>query len=114
MLKPFFNVSINELNEVNYHLDEPFINSLNIIPLEETDDVYPFISCKFHIIEKKLTSNRKKSRKDKEDDIRKKLKSSFLKNLRKAINKRLEKNGSKHLLESYPQKFNNDITKKKN
>ena len=89
MLKPFFNVSINELNEVNYHLDEPFINSLNIIPLEETDDVYPFISCKFHIIEKKLTSNGKKSRKDKEDDIRKKLKSSFLKNLRKAINKRL-------------------------
>ena len=41
------------------------------------------------MIGKKLISNGKKSRKDKEDDIRKKLKSSFLKNLRKAINKRL-------------------------
>ena len=114
MLKPFFNVSINELNEVNYHLDEPFINSLNIIPLEETDDVYPFISCKFHIIEKKLTSNGKKSRKDKEDDIRKKLKSAFLKNLKKTINKKLEKAGSKYLLESFPQKFITDITQKTN
>ena len=89
MLKPFFNVSINELNEINSHLDEPFTNSFNIIPLVETDDVYPFTSCKFHMIGKKLISNGKKSRKDKEDDIRKKLKSSFLKNLRKAINKRL-------------------------
>jgi len=114
MLKPFFNVSINELNEINSHLDELFTKSLNIIPLVETDDVYPFTSCKFHIIGKKLISNGKKSRKDKEDDIRKKLKSAFLKNLKKTINKKLEKAGSKYLLESFPQKFITDITQKTN
>ena len=117
MLSSILDISINELNEINSHRDDSFTNSFNIIPLVEIDDyvdVYPFSSCKFHIILKKPTSDINKSRKYKEDDIRKKLKASFLKVLRKIINVRLNKAGSKYLLEYFPQLFVTDITQKTN
>ena len=53
-------------------------------------------------------------RKRKEDDIRKKIKSSFHKYMRLYINKNLKKAGSKYTFENLPQHFIADISKKIN
>ena len=53
-------------------------------------------------------------RKRKEDNIRKKIKSSFHKYIRLYINKNLKKAGSKYFFENLPQHFIADISKKIN
>ena len=53
-------------------------------------------------------------RKRKEDDIRKKIKSSFHKYMRLYINNNLKKAGSKYTFENLPQHFIADISKKVN
>jgi len=97
MLGYLLNNSNDELNEINSYSDATFEDFFKIIPLDENDcliDVYPFSPCKTHKnIKKELfkTFNViERSRRDKEDDIRKKLKSSFHRNLRKIINNKLK------------------------
>ena len=111
----------DEFNEINSYSDALFEDFSQTISLEENDDLidaYPFTQCKTQKFIKKVifeTFNTiKRSRKDKEDDIRKKLKSSFHRNLRIIINKKLKEANSKYLLESLPQNFITDVTKRTN
>ena len=55
-----------------------------------------------------------KPRKRKEDNIRKKIKTSALKAIIKKINKQLKKAGSKYTFKAFPQHFIADISKKTN
>ena len=121
MLGSLLNSSSDEFNEKNNSSDSLFEDFFHIIPLEENDgliDVYPFTPCKTKKIIKKeifeTFKTTKRSRKNKEDDIRKKLKSSFHRNLRQIINNKLKEVNSKYLLESLPQNFITDVTKRTN
>jgi hypothetical protein len=126
-LSNFLNNDIFVSDEENSFLEHSLINNniLNIISLNEFNDVntcYPFTSnkkfvnsklnnIKFEITKKTTTI---KKRKDKEDNIRKKIKSGFLKKLRNIINNLLKRSGSKYIFESLPQHFIEDISKKTN
>ena len=121
MFRTLINSSSNELNEIDSYSDASFGNSYRIIPLDEieddlSDDVYPFNPSKHNTIIKKEKLERFniKSRKYKEDNIRKKIKSGFHKYLRKIINDKLEEADSIYLLESLPQNFIADISRKTN
>ena len=99
-------------------------NSLYTLTLDEFNNInicYPFsmnkclgyyslFNTKFDIIKK----TKEKQRKEKEDNIRKKIKTGFLKKLKEIINNSLKKAGSKHTFESFPQNFIADISKKTN
>ena len=97
-LSNFLIEDVFESDEEKSILDYSLINNniLNIISLNEFNDVntcYPFTikklanntlnNIKFEIIK---NNNNVKKRKDKEDNIRKKIKSGFLKKLRNIIN----------------------------
>ena len=56
----------------------------------------------------------KKKRKEKEDNIRKKLKANFHKKLKKIINNLLNESGAKYTFETLPQIFISDISQKTN
>ena len=121
MLGTIENSSFDELNQMNSYSDALFEDLFQIISLKENDDsgdVYPFSPCKNQKIIKKEKFETfkaiKSSRKDKEDDIRKKFKSSFHRNLTKIINIKLKKASSKYKIESLPQKFITDVTKRTN
>ena len=92
---------IDELNELDDLIDSfPFNKSKKKIKRENR------LIPKFNIIKQK--------RKDKEDNIRKKIKASFHKALRKIINQKLKEIGSKYLLCPLPSSFICDISKKTN
>ena len=55
-----------------------------------------------------------KHRKDNADNIRKKIKVRFHKNLKNSINEKLQKAGSKYIFKALPQSFITNITKKIN
>ena len=94
-------IPINELNDLNDLIDSfPFNKSENKIKRENR------MIPKFNIIKQK--------RKDKEDNIRKKIKANFHKALRKIINKKLKEIGAKYLLNPFPSSFISDISKKTN
>ena len=121
MLGSLLNNSTDEFNEINSYSDALFEDLFQINPLKENDDlgdVYPFSPCKTQKIIKKekfeTFNTIKCSRKDKEDDIRKKFKSSFHRNLTNIINAKLKKVCPKYLFESLPQNFIIDVTKKTN
>ena len=121
MLGSLLNSSTDELNEIHSYSDALFEDLFQIIPLKENDDlgdVYPFSPCKTQkIIKKEMFETfhaKKNSRKDKEDDIRKKFKSSFHRNLTNIINAKLKKVCPNYLLNSLPQNFITDVTKKTN
>ena len=59
----------------------------------------------------KKNENEKKSRKNKSDDIRKKIKSRFHKSIKNIINKNLKEVGSRKFFEPLPQSFIANITK---
>jgi hypothetical protein len=71
---------------------------------------YSLFKTKFEVIKK----TKEKQRKEKDDNIRKKIKSGFIKKLREIINNLLKKAGSKYTFESLPQIFIADISKKTN
>ena len=97
-------------------------NSLYTLTLDEFNNInicYPFsmskclgyyslFKTKFEVIKK----TKEKQRKEKDDNIRKKIKSGFIKKLREIINNLLKKAGSKYTFESLPQIFIADISKK--
>ena len=125
-LSNFLIEDVFESDEEKSILDYSLINNniLNIISLNEFNDVntcYPFTikklanstlnNIKFEIIK---NNNNVKKRKDKEDNIRKKIKSVFLKKLRNIINNLLKTSGSKYTFEALPLHFVEDISKKTN
>jgi hypothetical protein len=121
MLGTIENSSFDELIQMNSYSDALFEDLFQIISLKENEDLgdaYPFTPCKNQKIIKKEKFETikavKRSRKDKEDDIRKKIKSSFHRNLTKIINTKLKKASSKYKIESLPQKFITDVTKRTN
>ena len=73
-------------------------------------DYYEIFNTKFDIIKKTAA----KHRKEKEDNIRKKIKAHFHKKLRKIINNLLKESGAKYTFETFPQNFISDISKKSN
>ena len=125
-LSNFLIEDVFESDEEKSILDYSLINNniLNIISLNEFNDVntcYPFTSKKLanstlNNIKFEITKNNNnaKKRKDKEDNIRKKIKSGFLKKLRNKINNLLKNSGSKYTFEALPLHFIEDISKKTN
>jgi len=121
-----FENNILSLDEENSFSNYSFINNnLNsIFSLNDFNNIntcFPFSSSKglrnnelhktkFDIIKKTVS----KKRKEKEDNIRKKIKSNFHKKLRKIINNLIKKSGAKLTFESFPQNFISDISKKTN
>ena len=93
-------------------------NSSENLPLDENID--PDKDSKLaKVTHKKLkkkfiVSKEGKKRKDKEDNIRKKIKTCSLKNLKNNINKKLKKVGSKYTFTDLPQHFIADISRKTN
>ena len=99
-------------------------NPQSIISLDEFCDVngcYPFsprkgLECyelynsRFDITKKTV----EKQRKEKEDNIRKKIKANFHKKLKKIINNLLNESGAKYTFETLPQIFISDISQKTN
>ena len=95
-------ISIQEEDDRNAHYSTfPFSPKLETIISNERN-----LSEKFEVISK--------TRKYKEDNIRKKIKTGFHKILRNIINKKLKEAGSKYIFESLPQIFISNITKKTN
>ena len=126
-LSNFLNDDVFASDEEKSILDYSLINDniINIISLNEFNDVntcYPFTSIKKLVnsisnnIKFEITKNTTniKTRKDKEDNIRKKIKSGFLKKLRNIINNLLKNSGSKYTFEALPLHFIEDISKKSN
>ena len=121
-----FENSFLSLDEENSFSDYSFINNNinSIFSLNDFNNIntcFPFSSSKglrnnelhktkFDIIKKTVI----KKRKEKEDNIRKKIKSNFHKKLRKIINNLIKKSGAKFTFESFPQNFIPDISKKTN
>jgi hypothetical protein len=109
--------SVPDYSLINYDslytltLDE--FNNINIcypFSMSKCLGYYSLFNTKFDIIKK----TKEKQRKEKEDDIRKKIKTGFLKKLKEIINNLLKKAGSKYIFESLPQIFIADISKKTN
>ena len=121
MLMPLPIPSPVKSNEINFFSDSIFEDLYPKISIEEIDDLgdaYPFHSCGTRkMIQKekfKTIFTIRSSRRDKADDIRKKIKSGFHKRLREIINTKLKEAGSKYFLESFPQNFIVDATFKTN
>ena len=114
MLKSLLSKSIEEIKS---NFDLYFDYYTPKIPLSEEDElnyVFPFNPPESKQMKVKQISKifnvTKKKRKEKGDNIRKKIKTFFHKSLRQIINKKLEKSGAKYFFESFPQIFITDIT----
>ena len=114
MLKSLLSKSIEEIKS---NFDLYFDYYTPKIPLSEEDElnyVFPFNPPESKQMKAKQISKifnvTKKKRKEKGDNIRKKIKTFFHKSLRQIINKKLEKSGAKYFFESFPQIFITDIT----
>ena len=102
---------MNNNSLYSHTLDE--FNNINIcypFSMSKCLGYYSLFNTKFDIIKK----TKEKQRKEKEDNIRKKIKTDFLKKLKEIINNSLKNAGSKHTFESFPQNFIADISKKTN
>jgi len=118
MLRALISKSIDEIYS---NFDNNYANytpKISLIEEEEINFSFPFNQPEFKELKAKPTSGifnvTKKKRKEKGDNIRKKVKTFFHKYLRKVINKRLEGAGSKYFFEAFPQIFITDITLKTN
>ena len=98
----------------------------NTIELNEKDDCFPFTESdeknsankkyenKLLFISQSFNKKKERKRKEKLDNIFKKIKCNFFKKIKKIINTKLSKANSKFFFESFPQKFIADISKKTN
>ena len=111
----------NPFEEMNSESDELPYNLSQTIPINELEDKVD--SYPFNNPEKKLKKENgsiqkfiitKHKRKEKEDNIRKKIKAGFHKAIRKNINERIKEFGSKYLLSPFPLSFICDISKETN
>ena len=99
-----FSTKKNKKNLIN-------INKLeNNFPFTKSKGIISYYKCKFYV--KKFGKNIvSKSRKDKIDDILKKIKSRFHKELKNILNKYLKLSGAKKLFGFLPQSFISNISK---
>ena len=109
------------LDEINFESDGLPNDLSQTIPINELEDslgVYPFSKSENKTKRKNGKNQKfdiiKDKRKNDRDNIRKKIKSSFHKAIRKIINTKLKKIGSKYLFDSFPANFLSDISKKTN
>ena len=112
---------INIFDKMNYESDESSYNLSKTIHLNELEDLlnsFPFKNPKNEIKKENGSIpkfiNAKRKRKEKEDNIRKKIKAGFHKAIRKNINERIKEFGSKYLLSPFPLSFICDISKETN
>ena len=108
----------NPFDQMNSESDEFSCNLSKTIPINELEDSYPFNNSEKKIKREKGLNPKfiisKQKRKDKEDNIRKKIKAGFHKAIRKNINERIKEFGSKYLLSPFPLSFICDISKETN
>ena len=109
------------LDEINFESDGLPNDLSQTIPINELEDslgVYPFSKSENKTKRKNGKNQKfdiiKDKRKEDRDNIGKKIKSSFHKAIRKIINTKLKKIGSKYLFDSFPANFLSDISKKTN
>ena len=109
------------LSETYSNSDDLMLKLPPIIPLEEINDpfsIFPFSSCELKRSDKRekaeLFKVSNKTRKEKEDNIRKKIKTNFFKILREVVNTKLKEAGAEYVFECFPQGFIVDITRKTN
>ena len=99
----------NQRGQNEFHL-KIIRNEINLVVSPKKDK-----NNLFKTIKKKGSSSQKKTtRKKKSDDIRKKIKSRFLKSLKNSINEKLTNDNSPKLFDFLPQCFICDVAKKNN
>ena len=99
----------NQRGQNEFHL-KIIRNEINLVVSPKKDK-----NNLFKTIKKKDSSSQKKTtRKKKSDDIRKKIKSRFLKSLKNSINEKLTNDNSPKLFDFLPQCFICDVAKKNN
>jgi hypothetical protein len=103
---------IEKINEESSNLNM-YLNSKNSTISTTENDLYlmKFVTRKYYYSENGKRKAVKKSRKNKPDIIRKKIKSRFHKTLKNIINQNLKKAGSKMFFDCFPQCFIGNITK---
>ena len=110
--------SFHEINSEHNRMLSDSSQTIQINELKELTDSFPFNKSEKQIKRENKLSPKfniaKQKRKDKEDNIRKKIKSGFHKAIRKIINRKLIEIGSKYLLSPFPSSFICDISKKTN
>ena len=118
MSKSFSSLSFGEENSNSDYYFDLYSPKISLVEEDQINTPFPFNqpeSKKSEIkIVLELFNVTRKKRKEKGDNIRKKIKTFFHKYLRKVINSKLERSGSKYFFESFPQIFMTDITLKTN
>ena len=122
MLKSLLNLSFEEMSSISDNYSDLYTPKITLAEEGEINNFFPFNKPESKKTEIKGSSEifnvifnvTKKKRKEKGDNIRKKIKRFFHKYLRKVINTKLERAGSKYFFESFSQIFISDITLKTN
>jgi len=118
MLKTTLSLSFDENNSNADNYSDLSTPKISLVEEGGINTSFPFNQPKFKNTQDKraleIFNVTKKKRKEKGDNIRKKIKTYFHKYLRKVINIKLERAGSKYFFETLPQIFMTDITLKTN
>ena len=118
MLKTVLSLSYDEYNSNADNYSDLSTPKISLAEVDGINNSFPFNQPEFKNTQDKraleIFNVTKKKRKEKGDNIRKKIKTYFHKYLRKVINTKLERAGSKYFFETLPQIFMTDITLKTN
>ena len=118
MSKSASSLSFDEENSYSDYYFDLYSPKISLVEEDQINTSFPFNQPESKKTEIKMVLElfnvTKKKRKEKGDNIRKKIKTFFHKYLRKVINSKLERAGSKYFFESFPQIFMTDITLKTN
>jgi len=118
MLKTVLSLSFDEYNSNDDNYSDLSTPKISLVEEGGINTSFPFNPPEFKNTQDKraleIFNVTKKKRKEKGDNIRKKIKTYFHKYLRKVINIKLERAGSKYFFETLPQIFMTDITLKTN
>ena len=118
MLKTTLSLSFDENNSNADNYSDLSTPKISLVEEGGINNSFPFNQPEFKNTKDKraleIFNVTKKKRKEKGDNIRKKIKTYFHKYLRKVINTKLERAGSKYFFETLPQIFMTDITLKTN
>ena len=118
MLKTVLSLSFDEYNSNADNYSDLSTPKISLAEEGGINTSFPFNQPEFKNTQDKraleIFNVTKKKRKENGDNIRKKIKTYFHKYLRKVINTKLERAGSKYFFETLPQIFMTDITLKTN
>ena len=118
MLKTILSLSFDEYNSNADNYSDLSTPKISLAEVDGINNFFPFNQPESQNTKDKraleIFNVTKKKRKEKGDNIRKKIKTFFHKYLRKVINIKLKRVGSKYFFESFPQIFMTDITLKTN